>query len=381
MTMRDDVKVRAFDSTYAQGKSEMQRMLRVVRTIFSRRLVLYYDKVELVLDNLSGKRLVNWFLTELAYVVKRDRVWSLPTHLQIEPTNKCNLRCPVCHVVTDNKPEGRIRLEDFQKIIDQVAESMLVLNLWGWGEPFLNPDIFEMIRYAKSKGVKVVTSTNGHFLQNPGVIDQSLDAAPDILFVALDGADRETYEKYRKNGDFDRVLGGLRLLLQRREELGLKLPRINLRMLLTRDNEQQVQGMKTLAQDIGVDVLSFKTINSFDNPNCGETLLPHSRAYRRFDYDSAGHPVRVKNSCRKLWNHPTIYHDGTLVVCDYYTGTDLAIGNVLQDQTFSQLWFGEKYRQIRRRFADGDRAGLRCDDCSLNFADLGRSIPLVFRYR
>jgi radical SAM protein with 4Fe4S-binding SPASM domain len=353
----------------------------IARTITTRRLVTHFDKIELVCDNLSMRRIRTWLITELTYVFKWDRVRTLPTHLQIEPTNKCNLRCPVCHVVTDTKPQGRIRFDDFCKIIDEVGDYLLVLNLWGWGEPFLNPDIFAMIRYAKARGIKVVTSTNGHFLDNTEHVDQLLDAAPDILFVALDGVDKATYEKYRQNGNWERVLAGLRLLLRRREERGLKFPRINLRMLLTKDTESQVPAMQTLAQKIGVDVVSFKTLNSFDNPVCGETLIPNDQAYRRFMYDNAGMPIRVENRCRKLWNHPTIYHDGTLVLCDYYTGDEFALGNVLKDRTFSQFWFGEEYRQVRKRFAMDKRAGLRCDNCSLNYADLGRSIPLVYRYR
>ena len=359
----------------------MRRISRVARTIAQRRLVTHFDKIELVCDILSTKRLWTWAMTELAYAFQLERVRTLPTHLQIEPTNQCNLRCPVCHVVTDNNPQGRLQLEDFCRLIDEVGDSLLVLILWGWGEPFLNPEIFAMMRYAKAKGIKIVTSTNGHLLENPGHVDRLLEAAPDILFVALDGADKETYEKYRQNGNWERVVGGLRLLLQRRAERGLRLPRINLRMLLTKDTESQVPAMQALAQKIGVDVLSFKTLNSFDNPACGESLIPNDPIYRRFAYDNASQPIRVENSCKKLWNHPTIYRDGTLVLCDYYTGREFALGNVLTGQPFSQLWFGEEYRRVRKRFAVGDRAGLRCDNCSLNYADLGRSIPIVYRYR
>lgn len=359
----------------------MSRFSMVARTIATRRLVISFDKIELVCDNLSAKRLWTWLMTELMYVLKWERVWTWPTHLQIEPTNQCNLRCPVCHVVTDPKPQGRIRFGDFCRIIDEVGDSLLVLNLWGWGEPFLNPDIFAMIRYAKAKGIHVVTSTNGHFLENSDDADRLLDAAPDVLIVALDGADKATYEKYRRNGNWERVLAGLRLIVDRRAERGSRYPRINLRMLLTKDNESQVSAMQALAQAIGVDVLSFKTLNSFDNPTYGETLIPTDQAYRRFAYDNTGKPIRVENRCKKPWNHPAIYRDGTLVLCDYYTGGEFALGNVLKGGTFRQLWFGEEYRRVRRRFAAGERAGLRCDNCSLNFADLGRSIPFVYHYQ
>ena len=78
--------------------------------------------------------------------------------------------------------------------------------------------------------------------------------------------------------------------------------------------------MRELAEKIGVDMLTLKTLCSFDNKTEGETLVPCNREYRRFEYDDKGKPIRKKNSCKKMWNHPTVYLDGTVVPCDYYTG-------------------------------------------------------------
>ena len=98
----------------------MKKVLKTLETFATRRLVLTFDKVDFTYTHLSWKRLSNWFLTELSYVLRSDRAWAYPTHLQIEPSNKCNLRCPLCHVVTDNKPRGFLKLDDFKKLIDEV---------------------------------------------------------------------------------------------------------------------------------------------------------------------------------------------------------------------------------------------------------------------
>jgi len=202
----------------------------------------------------------------------------------------------------------------------------------------------------------------------------------DVLIFALDGVDRETYEKYRHQGDFDKVLRGLQLLLRRKEECGVAFPVVNLRMLVTRDNEDQVLQMKSLAQNIGVDVLTLKTLCSFDNEAEGGKLLPSSREYRRFQYDNEGKPIRIENPCKKPWNHPTVYRDGTVVPCDYHTGQELSLGNAFarDGQGFRRVWFGEDFRQLRSRFLKGERTGLRCDDCALNFANVDRCVSHAF---
>jgi MoaA/NifB/PqqE/SkfB family radical SAM enzyme len=361
----------------------MRRVLNVLKTFGTRRLVITFDKIDFTYTALSWKRLRNWFLSELSYVLKSDRAWAYPTHLQIEPTNMCNLRCPVCHIVTDNKPRGLLSLKNFEKLIDEVGDHLLFLHLWGWGEPFINQDFFSMIAYAKSKGLKMISSTNGHFFEEEKNIDHLIDSGLDVLIFALDGVIRETYEKYRHQGDFDKALRGLRFLLQRRKQRGASSPLLNLRMLVTRDNEDEVPKMRRLAQEIGVDVLTLKTLNTFDNEAEGNCLLPLQSEYRRFEYNESGQPIRKKNLCKKLWNHPTVYRDGVVVPCDYHTGLELSLGNVFSDYGggFREIWFGERFRQLRARFLKGKRSGLRCENCALNFANVDRCVSHVFNLK
>jgi len=345
----------------------MKRILKVIKALITQRLVLTFDKVDFTYTHLSGKRLLNWFLAESSYALKSDRVWAYPTHLQVEPTNVCNLRCPLCHIVTDNKSGGFLSLENFKRLIDETGDYLLFLHFWGWGEPFLNKDFFSMIQYAKNKGIKIITSTNGHFFEEEENIDRLINSGLDALVFAVDGIDKETYETYQ-------------LLVRRKKERGVSLPLINLRMLVTRHNEQQVLQMRELAVKIGVDMLTLKTLCSFDNKTEGETLVPCNREYRRFEYDDKGKPIRKKNRCKKMWNHPTVYLDGTVVPCDYYTGHEFSIGNAFSfnGQGFRRVWFGKDYRQFRSRFLNGMCSDLRCGNCAMNFADVDRCVSHAF---
>ena len=364
----------------AVEKGAIRRAAAAFTTFATRRLSITFDKVEFSYTELSWKRRVNWLLTELSYALRTDRAWAYPTHLQIEPSNQCNLRCPLCHVVTDNKPRGFLALEDFKKLVDEVGDYLLFLHFWGWGEPFLNEDFFSMIRYASDKGIRIITSTNGHFFEDEANVVRLIDSGLDALIFALDGIDSETYEKYRQRGSFDKAVKGLKLLLRRRAERRRSLPRVNLRMLVTSENEQQVPQMRELAEELGVDVFTLKTLCSFDNAAKGKALVPTKQEYRRFEYDQSGEPIRIDNPCRKPWNHPTVYREGTVVPCDYHTGEEFSLGNCFADdgRGFRRVWFGKKFREFRRRFRKGQRAGLRCDDCSLNFADVDRCTSYAY---
>lgn len=359
----------------------MNKTINILKTLFTRRLVFVFDKVEFSYTRLSFKRLKNWFLAELSYRLKLVNVPVYPTHLQVEPSNICNLRCPLCHVVTDHKARGYLKLEDFKKLMDEVGDYLLFLHFWGWGEPFMNSDFFSMIRYAKDKGLKIITSTNGHFFEDETKIDQLIDSGLDVLIFALDGLDKETYEKYRQQGDLDKVVGGLKRLLQRRRERGALFPRVNLRMLVTRDNEDQVERMRDFAKEIGVDIFTLKTMCSFDNSAEAGQRLPCNSQYRRFQYDDTGAPIRKTNRCKKMWNHPTVYLDGTVVPCDYYTGEELSLGKAFAGSrgSFGRVWHGEDFKRLRARFLKGDRADFRCGHCAMNYADVDRCVSHAFK--
>ena len=341
--------------------------------------VLTFDKVTFDYRNLSPKRLWAWMAAEVAYATKSPFVFAAPPLIQIEPANVCNLRCPLCHVVTDDKPGGFLSYENYKKIIDDVGDQVFILQLWGWGEPFLNRDIYPMIKYAKNRGIRIITSTNGHFFDDDANIDLLIDSGLDAIIFAVDGLDAETYEKYRHRGDFDRVMGNLRRLVRRKRERGVSHPRVNLRMLVTRENEFQVPDMIAFARNIGADIFSLKTLNFFDNYEDWKKILPRNTDYRRFSHDSDDNPIRIPNPCKKLWNHPVIYRDGAVVPCDYHTGKKGALCNIFEDsKRFKSVWSGGQFRELRRRFTKGNVINHRCNKCSLNYADNDRCVSHAF---
>src|SRR3954451_23302336 len=88
-----------------------------------------------------------------------------PVHISLEPTNACNAKCPVCETGKGQmeRRKGMLDWDDYRGFIDRAARTTNSMLLYFMGESFLNRHVYEMIRYARQKGLYVETCTNGDF--------------------------------------------------------------------------------------------------------------------------------------------------------------------------------------------------------------------------
>ena len=298
---------------------------------------------------------------------RRPIVWGHPFMLMVEPSSLCNLHCPLCAVGANRltRKQGNMPLERFYKIIDEMGPYLLHLTLWNQGEPFVNPDLLAMIRYAKAGKMLVLTSTNGHFLNSREGAEQLVASGLDDLIVSLDGATPETYQGYRKGGDFRRVIRGIRHLVAAKRRLGSFRPCIELQFLVMKHNQHEIETFRALARDLRVEKISLKTVQ-VETPEEGRRYLPDRRAHRRYILD--GHSLRLKgrlrNNCRWIWFCPVINSDGTVCACCFDKDNAFPLGNVFRSGSLTKIWHGEKYRAFRRRILTGRAQLPLCQNCS-----------------
>lgn len=139
------------------------RAIRALKALATRKVAFDVDLIPCAWENLPAKKVLNWLLTETSVYCKPSRPWGMPTILQVEPTSRCNLHCRVCPVGAGlGRPAGDMDPALFRRIVDEVRDSALLLLFWDWGEPFLHPEAYGMIRYAAQAGLRIVASTNGH---------------------------------------------------------------------------------------------------------------------------------------------------------------------------------------------------------------------------
>ncbi len=350
--------------------------LTVVKALATRRITIKCDQIPYQFHNIPWKKILNWIRTEASILRKPDRPWGWPTHLQIEPTNICNLRCSLCPVTEGmNRSRGHMDFYLFQKLIDEIGDYVFLIMFWDWGEPFVNSGIYEMISCAKQKGIKTVSSTNGHLFSHIENTDKLIRSGLDTLIVAMDGVTQETYEQYRQGGRIEAVLEGIRTIVARKRVLRSPTPFVNLRFLVMKHNEHEIPQLRELAKSLGVNALTFKTLNICANDtygdkrtdmlNRGSKFLPDNHRYRRFTYARNGQSLirHRTNPCKNLWNACTIHWDGIVCPCTYDYDERYALGD-LKINSFKDIWFGAPYQRMRQQFRMNDERLYFCRECS-----------------
>jgi MoaA/NifB/PqqE/SkfB family radical SAM enzyme len=243
-------------------------------------------------------------------------------------------------------------LDDFKRIVDEASPTVFYIGLWNYGEPFINQSLCSMITYAKQQRMYVVTSTNGHFLDRGDTIKDLLESGLDRLIISLDGASPETYNLYRRGGDFERVLNGMRRLIQEKHKLGRAVPTVDLQFIVMRHNEHEIPLIRNVARSIGVDTLTIKTVG-VSTVDQAEEYLPRverSRYDRELFLATRRLTVKKrKRGCWTLWNQCVIGWDGVAYPCCYDNEilnplNDL--GNVLS-AGLKAVWKGQRYNAFR----------------------------------
>ncbi len=319
----------------------------------------------------TGKRLSNLVRVFSSMVVSRilhrPVVWGQPLLLMVEPTNLCNLRCPMCPSGAGvmKRSRGEMDIEQFKKIIDEIGDNLILVQFWNQGEPFIHKRLSEMITYAKSRGIPAMTSTNGHFFETPKQIEAIVQSGIDEIIVSFDGIDQSTYEKYRVGGRFEKVMDGIQKLVQYKQDHNLKRPLVNLQFLVMKHNEDQMRQVESIGRRLGVDLVTLKSAQVYSDDQ-GREFLPEDERFRR--YTSDGKRYRIKshfpNWCQFLWTGTVVNWDGSVTPCCFDKDGEYMVGNPFQEETtFKEIWKGRKLQSFRKKILAGRSAVPICMNC------------------
>src|SRR5215210_8943287 len=166
-----------------------------------------------------------WSSYRLSRITGKPIQWGYPISVSIEPTTSCNLRCPECPsgLRAFSRPTGMLKKDFFTETIDQLSKELLYLVFYFQGEPYLNPDFLEMVKYASSKKIYTATSTNGHYLNDRNA-KRTIESGLDRLIISIDGTSQDTYQQYRVGGNLEKVLQGTANIVKWKKELKSDTP-------------------------------------------------------------------------------------------------------------------------------------------------------------
>ena len=285
-----------------------------------------------------------------AYRRRDEAPGPLPLRLWVETSTRCNLRCPMCPN-RDLPPEARtvMSLDLFKTVVEQARGVVNDMYLHHRGEPFTNPDLFDMIACAEAAGIRTRFHTNGALLDN-GKARRLLEAVPSMVSFSVDGFSKAPYETARPGAVFEQTVENILFLARERKARKQKRPyliveRIRFRQPHPDENPVAITSLRQRFLDAGID----------------EVIEKEEYDWTTADGESCIRP-RVSNGCTFPWYAMVICADGTVTPCPQDFWAKMAMGN-LRENTLREIWHGEPYRALRRGFRDDIDSLALCRQC------------------
>lgn len=322
---------------------------------------------------------------------------SLPAldWIQVGVTSHCNAACVYCPcTVYRNRWQGHhLSLQTFKKILPFCSTTTL-LHLQGWGEPFLNPDFFEMIYLAKKKGCRVSTTTNG-ILTDKDTMARIIDLDVDVIAFSLAGTDSSN-DEIRKGTHLEQVLKSIACLNRLKHTRKVLKPEIHIAYMLLRSGLKNIERLPALMQDLDISQVVISTLDfiadvrlaevSFvsnhqalsDLPAHLDSIVADGRTRGvEIHYQIPGaeqHPLCAENVLKSL----VVSSDGNVSPC-VFTNMPLINSNSVSEEhatsymplrlgnihtsSLDQIWWQKRAKTLRRAFAQRQYLP-PCIDCS-----------------
>ena len=297
--------------------------------------------------------------------------------LIIEPTNACNLKCPLCPTAQDMRREkGFLSLDKFKVIVDEIEPVTKSISMNFAGEPLLNKDIFKMAGYAEKKGIRTMVSTNTCLLDR--YTDEIFESEISSLIVCLDGASRETHEYYRVGSNFEEIKENIRQLCQEKRERKSKTPRIALQFVVMKHNEHEIDEIIRLAKSLGVDSLGLKTVSLGSwieierKKEIAGVWLPSNEDLSRYKIKNEVPQLKARPKVCGWLRQSVILWNGDVTMCCYDFNGELVVGNIFEEP-FEKIWRSPRYRRTRKAVVRGEPK--LCRNCTAPL-EYGKTINL-----
>jgi MoaA/NifB/PqqE/SkfB family radical SAM enzyme len=315
--------------------------------------------------------------------------------LEIDLSNKCNIRCRMCYFSFDETFRTRpvyLQPDVFAPLADSILPHARAVMLSLGNEPLTSPYFTRILELAGTHRVpELGFYTNGLLMSEP-IIDAMLTHGVSLVAISVDGATKATFESIRVGADFDRVLSNVRTLVRRRREAGQQRPRVRFNVVMMRRNVEELADIVTLAWRLGVEEVNFFHAVIYDGLRMdGESLSDHkalsNRCLQRALTRAAKLGIVVAHSpalfgaedvsagprggtpasqrwpyCRFPFFHVSINAARQVLPCPFSHG-EAAFGVVGPERTFEHVWLGPEFTNLRRRILMNDPPAM-CRRCS-----------------
>lgn len=261
---------------------------------------------------------------------------SFPNRIILELTNQCNMSCSFCPRKRINMEIGYMKKEVAKKVIDEASENLPVaLAVFFRGESILHPNLIEIIKYAKLKGIgPIQLSSNGLDLTET-LAEEIILAGIDFVSFSIDTIDSDIYKMIKPQGDIAKVSQNVirfcELCLKRKATNSI-VPEIQI---------SSVDGPLYRAKQ---EEFVYFWLNHADQVRI---YTQHSLDGRLGSInDNSKLLTGVRKPCKKVFTEMAIYWDGRVAICNHDWDNQMNLGSV-KEHSIKEIWNSKYYQKIR----------------------------------
>lgn len=301
-----------------------------------------------------------------------------PIECVIETGNICNLACPFCPtgIGQTGMKRGLMSLKTFRKVIDRLKNHVFCYEMMNWGEPFLNPDFLDMVRYLSKNGLRSNVDSNFcAFEFSDQFCEEIVRSGIWMISASIDGTTENTYSLYRREGNFDLAMANLKRLCRARDRLNSDSPIIHWQFLVHKNNEHEVENAKGIAEELQI-LLTFMPMDIWYETNELMKSSLHKLAEQgnyireewRYDFfrgyakgNKYFEPTRklfgfsprfptlpsgLPPVCFQPFARIVVNWDGQVLPCMHCYGDQFLIGDLTKG-SLKQVWYNPQFKSCR----------------------------------
>ena len=295
-----------------------------------------------------GQRYIEYREKYENYLKDKEHKYTpdFPISVILELVNRCDLECTMCFQgYRNDAKKSTLQIEDLNKLFKEFEKKKLGALLFSTSEPLLYKNFFKVLDLAKeAKIMDLFLFTNGTLL-NKKNSELILNSALSRLFVSIDAATEETYDKVRipvnkkklNTNRLEKIEENVKNFIKLRAEHGLKMPLTRVSFVAMKKNVHEVDKFIEKWIDI-VDTVEIQKENSIE--------FYDQLFKKKFDNKKL---LLTEYNCNEPWGQVAIHADGVVGPCCNTVGRNLPIGNVFE-KSLEEIWKDKRMQEIREGF-------------------------------
>lgn len=300
------------------------------------------------------KFLINRYLSEYHYYHREIRLRNKPRIFAVELTNFCNLSCLMCPRTFMKRKIGFMDFSLFKKIMNQIRGYNGYIWLHLFGESLFHPQLGQFITYCSENNIKSCLSTNATVLNEKNSF-MILNSRLDHLLLSLDSVTKETYQKIRQGGDFDKTRDNILNFLEFKKKFNRIKPFTEIQIIRMNETESEINTFKKQWENLADRVFikpfctwagQVETIAKIAKP---EHLYRSGRTARRYP-------------CLRLWQDGVVLWNGDFVPCCMDFDGKMVLGN-LEREKLDDIWNSAMMKRIRKEHVENNYTNPLCKNC------------------